>query len=162
MHFIIFSGSPGRGQGGCNATEAEGRSLGEGWLRRGEGLISPQQVDERLLCVPAGDIFPSVVCTQISCALPRFSRASMDCLLVLPFCHLASLTRLSLVEVEILMYCLNLEVTFSPGFVSRTNESLQCDLFYSLFMEFDLNFSTDEGDVLTGHVARIMSPSLLC
>lgn len=65
----------------------------------------------------------------------------MDFLLVLPFCHLASLTRLSLVEVEILMYSLNLEVTFSPGFVSRTNESVQCNLFHSSLMEFDLNLA---------------------
>lgn len=74
----------------------------------------------------------------------------MDCFLVLPFCHLDILTQLSLAEVEILMFCLNLEVTFSSGFVIRTNESLQCNLFYFLFMEFDLNFSTDKDDVLTG------------
>lgn len=74
----------------------------------------------------------------------------MDCLLILPFCHLANLTRLSLAKGEILMFCLNLEVTFSSGFVIRPNELLQCNLFYFLFMEFDLNFSTDEEDVLTG------------
>lgn len=48
------------------------------------------------------------------------------------------------------MFCLYLEVTFSSGFVIRMNELLQCNLFYFLFKEFDLNFSTDKDDVLTG------------
>lgn len=56
------------------------------------------------------------------------------------------------------MFCLNLEVTFSSSFVIRTNELLQCNLFYFLFMEFDLNFSTDKDDVLTGQAARVLSP----
>lgn len=85
----------------------------------------------------------------------------MDDLLALPSCHLVSLTQLSLAETEILMYCLNLEVTFSPGFVSRTNESLQCNLFCSFFMEFDLNFTNDKDDVLTRQAARIIPPSIL-
>lgn len=159
MHFIIFSGSPGIGQGKLQCFLSGGKEPGrcEGSARQ-EGLVPPWQVKECLLRVPAGDIFPSLVCTWISCALPRFCRASADCLLVLPFCHLASLTQLSLAEVEILMFCLNLEVIFSSAFIIRTNELLQCNLFYFLLMEFDLNFSTDEDDVLTGWVARIISP----
>lgn len=151
VHFIIFSGSPWIAQGKLQCCLSGGkepeRCEGSAWQ---EGLVPPWQVEECPLCVPAGDIFPSLVCTWISCALPRFCRASVDCLLILPFCHLANLTRLSLAKGEILMFCLNLEVTFSSGFVIRPNELLQCNLFYFLFMEFDLNFSTDEEDVLTG------------
>lgn len=151
MHFIIFSGSPWTGQGKLQCSPSGGKEPGrcEGSARQ-EGLVPPWQLEECLLRVPAGDIFPSLVCTWISCALPRFCRASVDCLLVLPFCHLASWTWLSLAEIEILMFCLYLEVTFSSGFVIRMNELLQCNLFYFLFKEFDLNFSTDKDDVLTG------------
>lgn len=88
---------------------------------RQEGLVPPWQVEECLLHVPAGDIFPFLVCTWIPCAIPRFCRASVYCLLVLSFCHLATLAQLSLAEVETLMFCLNLEMTFSSGFVIRTN-----------------------------------------
>lgn len=171
MHFIIFLESPGRGWVKLQCYQSGGKEPGRGLAQEWRAL--PGKKESYLLSkwmtisfgvpgAPADAVFPSLVCTQISCASPSCCRTSVDGLLALPSCHLASLTQLSLAEAEILMYCLNLEVTFSPSFVSRTNESLQCNFFRSLFMEFDLNFRTDKDDVLTGQAARIISPSLLC
>lgn len=125
MLFIIFSGSLRRGWEKLQCYRSRGEEPGRGLAQeegalpgeRGSGLLSKRI--NILLCVPAGDIFPPLVCTQIPCALPRFCRAPVDHLLVLSFCHLASLTQLSLAEVKILMYCLNLEVTFSPRFCKQ-------------------------------------------
>lgn len=76
MHFIIFSGSPWIGQGKLQCCLSGGMEPGRcvGSARQ-EGFVPPWQVEECLLCVLAGDIFPSLVCTWISCALPRFLQA---------------------------------------------------------------------------------------
>lgn len=138
----------------------EGEEPERGLVQRGdstarqEWVISPHCVNghlHRCVCFSFSGLYSGVLCS------PRILQGS---LLALPSCHLVSLTQLSLAEAEILIYCLNLEVTFSLGFVSRTNESLQCNLFCSLFKEFDLNFTNDKDDVLTRQAARIISPSI--
>lgn len=160
VHFIIFSGSPGKGEGKLHCCLGEGEEPERGLVQRGdstarqEWVISPHYVNghlHRCVCFSFSGLHSGVLCS------PRILQGS---LLALPSCHLVSLTQLSLAEAEILIYCLNLEVTFSLGFVSRTNESLQCNLFCSLFKEFDLNFTNDKDDVLTRQAARIISPSI--